>query len=98
MKKTAFKMAIGSVLFFLLFGVVGKTKLFAQTFTMNDFKYSVKSDGSVAIIGHSHHFTTGTINIDGYITYNGKRYTVTEIGTEAFGTFTMRILFISQEL
>lgn len=82
--KKKYKMTIGAVLFFLLYGVAGKTNLFAQTFTMNNLKYSVKSDGSVAIIGHSHQFTTGTISIDGYVTYNGNRYTVTEIGTEAF--------------
>lgn len=84
MKKIVIKMAIGAILFFLLFVVMGETNLFAQTFTMNNLKYSVKSDGSVAIIGHSYHFTPGTIIIDGYVTYNGKRYTVTEIGTEAF--------------
>lgn len=80
--KIIYKILIAILL--VLLGIEGKTNLFAQTFTMNKLNYSVKSDGSVKITGHSLHFTSGTINIDGYVTYNGKRYIVSEIGSEAF--------------
>lgn len=82
--KTIYKIFIAILMVFLLLGLEGKTNLFAQTFTINKLNYSVKSDGSVKITGHSLQFTSGNINIDGYVTYNGKRYTVTEIGSSAF--------------
>ena len=81
------KAAACAVLSILLLGVTGMTQLHAQDlFTIGDFYYQINGDGvSATLAGHvDGTAVAGEINIPATISYNGKDYTVTRIGNNAF--------------
>lgn len=81
--KTIYKNFIAILLVFLLVGLEENNNLFAQTFTLNNLKYSIKNGNSVAIIGYSDS-KIETLDIDSCVFYNGKKYKVTDIDENAF--------------
>lgn len=81
------KKATCAVLSILFLGAMGMTQLHAQDlFTIGDFYYQINGDGvSATLAGHvDGTAVAGEINIPTTISYNGKDYTVTRIGSNAF--------------
>jgi len=56
----------------------------AEDFTVGDFKYTIMSDESVSIAKSDGSTLSGEIVIPETVTYNGKNYSVTSIGDDAF--------------
>lgn len=81
-KKAAF-----AVLTLFVLGVMGWTRLYAQSyFPIGDFYYQINDDGvSATLIGHIDGAgASGEISIPATINYNGNDYAVTRIGKNAF--------------
>lgn len=81
------KIAVCAVLSILLLGVMGMTHLHAQDlFTVGDFYYQINGDGvSATLAGHvDGSAVSGELNLPTTISYDGKDYTVTRIGNNAF--------------
>ena len=71
----------------LLLGAAEMTNALAQSFTVGDLNYSVNSDGTtVTVTGHVDGTSaTGQLEIPETVTYEETVYSVTEIGSWAFG-------------
>lgn len=69
---------------FLMFVVVCSTMTsYALTFVVNNLQYSTTSSNNVSLIGVENTIE-GTLTIPERVSYNGRTYTVTAIGEEAF--------------
>ena len=87
MKNTLCKKAVCTVLSILFWGVMGTTHLHAQEIlTVGDFYYQFNGDGvSATLIRHINgSAVSGELNLPTTISYDGKDYTVTRIGNNAF--------------
>ena len=74
------------VLIALLFDVAGLGKMYAQSFTVDNLRYAVNSDGvSVTVNGLAQGVSaSGSLVIPEIVTFNGTSYSVTTIGDHAF--------------
>jgi hypothetical protein len=70
------------LLFTLLFSTVASQRMYAQEFTIGALKYSVSEDTCRVFAASTD--ISGAVVIPSSVTYDGKTYTVTVIGEEAF--------------
>ena len=80
------KRALRSALLVLLLIVVGMGKMYAQSFTVDNLRYAVNSDGvSVTVNGLAQGVSaSGSLVIPEIVTFNGTSYSVTTIRNLAF--------------